>query len=262
MASEAESLVTLARCWASVALTVATIIFDFFIVGFLVAVLAPQWQLTFGQTSVMLPSAGVGGIVGALVWGALADRWGRKALLVVGVALCVLGSGSASLISNGAWILFVALHFVVGVGAAAAVGVPLIVECTPTRHRTIISIAMVIPVSLGVLAATLLHQIGRRGLSIGLLSAVARGPDYADHAGVCSLAGLARPRREARCIVARALDVSPETLPERPRAIGSTANSRQRPTERGATGLANCPRRRLFLLDACFLPTAWAASSQ
>src|SRR5258708_13420106 len=68
--------------------------------------------------------------------------------------------------------LFAALRFVVGVGvgAAAAVGVPLIVEYTPTRHRTIITSATVIPVSLGVLAAsltaaTLLHQIGWRGLA-------------------------------------------------------------------------------------------------
>ena len=76
-----------ARYWISMALAVMTSIFDFFdffIVGFLVAVLAPQWQLTFGQTSIMLLSAGVGAIVGALAWGALSDRWGRKTLLVAG----------------------------------------------------------------------------------------------------------------------------------------------------------------------------------
>jgi putative MFS transporter len=164
------------RYWISMVLGVTTSIFDFFdffIVGFLVAVLAPQWHLTFGQTSVMLLSAGVGAIVGALVWGALADRFGRKRLLVAGVALCALGSGSVCLIPDGAWLLFTALRFVVGfgVGAAAAVGVPLIVEYTPTRHRTIIASATVIPVSLGILAAsltaaTLLNQIGWRGLAM------------------------------------------------------------------------------------------------
>src|SRR5258708_27569490 len=68
--------------------------------------------------------------------------------------------------------LSAALGFVVGlgVGAAAAFGVPLMVEYTRTRHRTIITSATVIPVSLGVLAAsltaaTLLHQIGWRGLA-------------------------------------------------------------------------------------------------
>lgn len=165
-----------ARYWISMMLVVMTSIFDFFdffIVGFLVAVLAPQWQLTFGQTSLMLLSAGVGAIVGALSWGALSDRWGRKTLLVAGVALCAVGAGCVSLIPDGAWILFAALRFVVGfgIGGAAAVGVPLIVEYTPTRHRTILSSAVVIPVSLGILgasltAAALLQVIGWRGLAM------------------------------------------------------------------------------------------------
>src|SRR3569833_2663878 len=72
------------RYWISMALAITTSVFDFFdffIVGFLVAVLAPQWHLTFGQTSVMLLSAGVGAIIGTLLRGALAARIGRKRLL-------------------------------------------------------------------------------------------------------------------------------------------------------------------------------------
>ncbi len=193
MATQGEDLVTLydgaplnARYWISIALGITTSVFDFFdffIVGFLVAVLAPQWHLTFGQTSIMLLSAGVGAIIGALAWGALADRFGRKTLLVAGVTLCALGAGSISLIPDGAWMLFAALRFVVGfgVGAAASVAVPLIVEYTPTRHRTIITSATVIPVSLGILAAslasaTLLHQIGWRGLAtLGFIPIVPGG---------------------------------------------------------------------------------------
>jgi MFS transporter, putative metabolite:H+ symporter len=34
--------------------------FDFLVVGFLVAVLGPQWQLTYGQSAVILYSGGVG----------------------------------------------------------------------------------------------------------------------------------------------------------------------------------------------------------
>src|SRR5689334_17164431 len=163
MATQGEDLVTLydgaplnARYWLTITLGMFSSVFDYFdyfVVGFLVAVLAPQWHLTFGQTSIMLLSAGVGAIIGSLVWGALADRFGRKRLLVAGIILCALGAGSVSLIPDGAWITFAALRFVVGfgVGAAASAAVPLIVEYTPTRHRTIITSATVIPVSLGVL---------------------------------------------------------------------------------------------------------------
>src|ERR1700744_1859268 len=182
MADQREDLVTLydgaplnARYWTTMGLAMFSSIFDYFdyyIVGFLVAVLAPQWHLTFGQTSLILLSAGVGAIVGSLVWGALADRFGRKVLLVVGVALCALSSGAVSMIADGAWIVFAILRFFVGfgVGAAASVAVPLIVEYTPTRNRTIVTSATVIPVSLGVLAAsltaaTMLQRICWRGLA-------------------------------------------------------------------------------------------------
>jgi putative MFS transporter len=232
MADRGEDLVTLydgaplnARYWMTIALGIASSVFDYFdyfIVGFLVAVLAPQWHLTFGQTSVMLLSAGVGAIIGSLVWGALADRFGRKMLLVAGVTLCALGSGSVSLIPDGAWISFALLRFVVGfgVGAAASVAVPLIVEYTPTRRRTIITSATVIPVSLGVLvasltAATMLPHIGWRGLAaLGFIPLIP-----------AALIALIAPESvrwlvsrgryaEARRIIARALKVSPETLPQ------------------------------------------------
>ncbi|MFZ5783476.1 MAG: MFS transporter [Pseudomonadota bacterium] len=237
-----------ARYWTSMVLVVMTSIFDFFdffIVGFLVAVLAPQWQLTFGQTSVMLLSAGVGAIVGALAWGALSDRWGRKTLLVAGVALCALGAGCVSLIPDGAWMLFAALRFVVGfgIGGAAAVGVPLIVEYTPTRHRTILSSVVVIPVSLGILgasltAAALLQVIGWRGLAmlgfIPLVPAILIALIMPESVRWL----VARGRHaEARAIVGRTLGVPPDRLP-RPR----TASNVQAPSSTSFAELLAEPR--------------------
>jgi len=230
MADRGEDLVTLydgaplnARYWTTMALAVTSSVFDYFdyfVVGFLVAVLAPQWQLTFGQTSIMLLSAGVGAIIGSLLWGALADRLGRKRLLVAGVALCAVSSGAVSLIPDGAWIMFATLRFFVGfgVGAAASVAVPLIVEYTPTRNRTIITSATVIPVSLGVLtasltAATMLQSIGWRGLAalgfIPLIPAVLIA--FITPESVRWLVSRGR-YPEARKIVARALNVPTEKL--------------------------------------------------
>src|SRR6201986_2896789 len=240
MADRGEDLVTLydgaplnARYWMTIALGIASSVFDYFdyfIVGFLVPVLAPQWLLTFGQPSVMLLSAGVGAIIGSLVWGALADRYGRKLLLGAGVTLCALGSGSGSLTPDGAWISFSILRFVVGfgVGAAASVALPLIVEYTPTRNRTIITSATVIPVSLGVLVASLtssllLQTIGWRGLAalgfIPLLPAVLIA--WITPESVRWLVSRGR-YAEARRIVARALKVSPEKLSQ---TAGSSAGN-------------------------------------
>ena len=227
------------RYWISMALVVLTSVFDFFdfyIVGFLVAVLGPQWKLTFGQTSIMLLSAGVGAIVGALAWGALSDRFGRKTLLVAAVMLCGLAAGSVALIPEGAWMLFAGLRFVVGfgVGAGAAVGVPLIVEYTPTRHRTMLTSATVIPVSLGVLAAslsaaTLVGEIGWRGLAMlgfaPLVPAVLIGLIVPE--SVRWLAARGRTA-EARAIVARTLGVPEKAVPTGAAAASAQASASPR----------------------------------
>jgi putative MFS transporter len=240
MADQREDLVALydgaplnARYWTTLGLCVTSYVFDYFdyfLVGFLVAVLAPQWQLTFGQTSIILLSAGVGAIVGSLIWGALADRFGRKILLVAGIVVCAISAGSVSLIPDGAWILFAALRFVVGfgVGAAASVALPLIVEYTPTRNRTIITSATVVPVALGVLvasltAATLLQVIGWRGLAalgfIPLLPALLIALITPESVRWLVLRGRTS---EARRIVARALDRPEESLPQTEQSTGAT----------------------------------------
>ena len=56
------------RYWLTMGLVMTQFvceIFDFFVVSFMVAALAPQWQLTFGQSTLMLLTAGIGTICGA-----------------------------------------------------------------------------------------------------------------------------------------------------------------------------------------------------
>jgi putative MFS transporter len=168
------------RYWLSIILFAVTGVvdfFDFFVVGFLVSVLAPKWHLTFGQTSIMLMSAGIGAMLGALASGFLADRFGRKPLAVIGVLICGFSSGAIALIPEDGWIYFAALRFFVGFGlaAGAAAAVPAIVEFAPTRHRTLVTSLVVVPVAFGVLSASitasfLLPLVGWRGLAaVGFL---------------------------------------------------------------------------------------------
>lgn len=92
------------RYWVAIgllSLILAVDFFDFFIVGFLVAVLAPKWGLTFGQSSIILLSAGVGAIVGALFWGSVADAYGRKKSLICGTMLYAMCSSSVALLADG-----------------------------------------------------------------------------------------------------------------------------------------------------------------
>jgi MFS transporter, putative metabolite:H+ symporter len=164
------------RYFATIALVVFQEMFefyDFFLVGYLVSVLAPGWHLTYGQSAMMLLSSGVGAIVGAMTGGQLADIVGRKQMIWGGGMIFALGAAGCAFIPDGAWIQFSLLRFVVGVGSMAATTAqaPLIVEITPTRHRTFISSLMVAPVALGtmfaaMISASLLPVIGWRGVAM------------------------------------------------------------------------------------------------
>jgi MFS transporter, putative metabolite:H+ symporter len=147
--------------------------FDFLVVGFLVAVLGPQWHLTYGQSAVILYSGGIGAICGAVAWGALADAWGRKTQLVLGTFICGVGAGLIGFVPNGAWELFAVLRFVVGFGLTAAVTpcLTIVVEQAPTRFRTSLSSFYVVFATAGTLVASatsaaLLSALGWRGVAM------------------------------------------------------------------------------------------------
>jgi MFS transporter, putative metabolite:H+ symporter len=130
-----------ARYWATFILMSAVFVFDFFdflVVGYLLAAVNQEWHLTYGQSAVILYSGGVGAIVGAVLFGPFADAWGRKQQMVIGTFICALSSGLIAFIPEGAWWLFAVLRFFVGVGLTAAVtpSLTVVVELTPTRHRT------------------------------------------------------------------------------------------------------------------------------
>lgn len=146
--------------------------FDFFSVGFLVAVLGPRWHLTYGQSAIILLGGGVGAILGALCCGALSDLRGRKALIVSGTFICAFGAAAIAVIPDEAWALFAALRFLVGfgLGGSFAPATTMVVEITPTRHRTVVASLFVISATLGVFLASstvaiLLGLIGWRGIA-------------------------------------------------------------------------------------------------
>src|SRR5262249_26826355 len=158
--------------------------FDFLVVGYLLAAVAPEWHLTYGQSAVILYSGGIGAIVGALVFGAFSDAFGRKQQMVIGTFICALSSGPVAFIPEGGWLLFAVLRFFVGVGLTAAVtpSLTVVVELTPTRYRTFATSFYVVWASAGgflapAVSAAIMGPYGWRrvallgfiGVAIGLL---------------------------------------------------------------------------------------------
>ena len=164
------------RYWVSFALLSALFVlefFDFLVVGYLLAVLGPQWKLTYGQSALILYSGGVGSILGALVFGGLADAWGRKTLMIIGTFICAISAGLIGLVPSGSWQIFGVLRFFVGVGLTAGVtpSLTILVELTPTRSRTLLtSFYLVFASAGGLLASTtsaaLMAALGWRGVAM------------------------------------------------------------------------------------------------
>ncbi len=146
--------------------------FDFYLVGFVLSLIAPAWNLTFGQVATVLVAGGVGAIAGSFVWGWAGDRFGRRRSLIVGMLLYSTCTGLMALSPDGAWILLALLRFFVGAGVAGvlSVAIPLVVEMTPTRRRTsvsgLVTTAFVPFGSLlaALIAATFSVSLGWRGL--------------------------------------------------------------------------------------------------
>lgn len=164
-----------ARYWTSFAIIAAIAVMDFadfFFIGFILSVIGREWQLTYWQSAAILYGGGIGSIVAALLWGYMSDRWGRRLLIVSGTCICAISSGLIGFLPDGHWQGLVALRILVGFGLAAAAtpSLALIVESTPTRHRTTITSLFMVFSSLGILLAAtsaglLLGTLGWRGLS-------------------------------------------------------------------------------------------------
>lgn len=147
---------------------------DYFLIGFILTFVAKPWGLSFGQSSIILLSSGVGAMIGAAWFGRMADRIGRRKVFMA--TIIVFTAGMAALIFTPdspavGWIWLTVFRFVIGFGGGGlyCVDVPLIQEFMPTRKRGRITGLITCAVPIGFLlgsamVAFLAPSIGWRGL--------------------------------------------------------------------------------------------------
>nr|WP_311529499.1 aromatic acid/H+ symport family MFS transporter [uncultured Ralstonia sp.] len=116
--------------------------FDTAAIGFIAPAIRADWHLAAAQLAPLF-GAGLGGLmVGAFVFGPLADRFGRKSVLMASVLFFGLAS-LASAWSGSLWTL-VALRFLTGLGLGGAMpnAITLTSEFCPERRRSFLVTTM------------------------------------------------------------------------------------------------------------------------
>ena len=67
--------------------------FDFFLIGFVLAFIVGDWHLTYGQSGMILLASGISAPFGSLFWGWMADKIGRRKVMIATVLNFSLATG-------------------------------------------------------------------------------------------------------------------------------------------------------------------------
>ena len=132
----------------------------------------PFYELFFGisespvMQGVAMSTALVGCLVGAMVAGALADRYGRKPLLTTAAVLFTLSAVGTGLFND--FSLFNIARFIggVGIGVASALSPMYIAEVSPTEIRGRMVSLNQMTIVLGILGAQIVNMLLARDTSV------------------------------------------------------------------------------------------------
>ena len=195
--------------------------FDYFLIGYVVAFIAGPWKLTFGESAVILLSSGFGAMFGAVFYGWLADKIGRRKVFLLTVMNFSVATGILTFTPDNAWIFLSIFRFLIGVGVGGlyCVDLPLVQEFVPTSKRGTVGGLVTAAVPIGVLLGAALGAfatpyVGWRGLFAigmvpGLLTLLIRAWVPESPRWLIQMGRM----EEARKSLAWALEIDPGELP-------------------------------------------------
>jgi MFS transporter, AAHS family, 4-hydroxybenzoate transporter len=145
--------------------------FDTQAIGFVAPSLAKEWGLTKGALGPVFSAGLFGLMIGALLFGPLADRVGRRKIIIFSTLAFGLGALATSLVQDVNTLL--AIRFLTGLGLGGAMpnAIALTSEFNPRRRRATMVMIMFCGFSVGaalggLLAAAMIPQFGWRSVFV------------------------------------------------------------------------------------------------
>jgi len=121
--------------------------------------LAAHFALPAASFAPAVVASLVGMAVGAMLFGPLADRWGRRPLLIGSMLLIGVASLAATFSGGVAQLAFWRLLTGLGLGGALPAGMALIAEYAPARRRAALITAMVCAIAIGNIVAAVIAPL-------------------------------------------------------------------------------------------------------
>ena len=103
--------------------------------SFIVAALAKEWLLSPGEVGLITSSTSIGMAVGAALAGTLADKYGRKAVLMWTLLIFSVASGFSALATGYVFLCLIRFVAGIGLGGELPVASTLVSESVPTKER-------------------------------------------------------------------------------------------------------------------------------
>ncbi len=133
--------------------------YDTGVISGVIVLVDHQWRLTHESQEVIVSAVLLGAIAGAAVAGRLADRFGRRKLIVVAAVIFFLGSLGTGLAPSTDWLIVGRVVIGVAIGVASCV-VPLyIAEIAPPERRGALVSLNQLAITIGILVSYGIDQI-------------------------------------------------------------------------------------------------------
>jgi SHS family lactate transporter-like MFS transporter len=133
--------------------------FDFTILLFLIPHLRQVFNVSLPAMALVVTATALAKVVGNVVWGAAADKWGRKLPFMIGVLWFSVFCGLSGLAWSYGALLVLRIIFGLGYGGEWSASAPLLMESLPEYARGLASGIMMAGYEVGYLVAALAFRI-------------------------------------------------------------------------------------------------------